>query len=162
MRPADRRTATVSAVTDSMQMEWLKGSTVLMACPVCWSGAAKPAVLAVDSPWTGQRLTLVECSECGAYAFDDLTQPSITAPGSESALKFYVEQGAGIDVMLGPLFRVPREHVKRYLEVGCGFGYALDFAHWAFGWQTRRVEPSKLATAGSEQLQVDIVTTYLT
>ena len=145
-----------------MRIEWLKGATVPIACPVCRSGAVKPAVLAVDSPWTGQRLTLVECPECGAHAFDDLMPPSAIAPNSDSALKFYVEQGAGIDVMLGPLFRVPRERVKRYLEIGCGFGFALDFARWAFGWQTRGIDPSPLARAGREHLQLDIVPTYLT
>jgi len=145
-----------------MRIEWLKGSTVPIACPVCRSGAAKPAVLAVNSPWTGQRLTLAECPECGAHAFDDLTPPSATPASSDSALKFYAEQGAGIDVMLGPLFRIPRERVKRYLEIGCGFGFSLDFARWAFGWQTRGVDPSPLAKAGREELQLDIVPTYLT
>ena len=64
-----------------------------IACPVCRSGAAKPAVLAVESPWTGQRLTLVECRECGTHSFDDLTPPAATPASSEGALKFYVEQG---------------------------------------------------------------------
>src|SRR5262249_10028262 len=101
------------------------------------------------------------CPVCGAGAFDDLPPAPDYLP-SAGAFQFYVEQGAGIDIMLGPLCRFPRERVKRYLEIGCGVGFALDFVHRVFGWRARGVDPSPLARAGRELLGVDIVAEPLT
>jgi SAM-dependent methyltransferase len=141
-----------------MRIDWLNGDTRVLVCPVCRSAGPKPGLLSAGLPGSDRRLTLVECPTCGAGVYDDFPSAVVHAPAVASALQFYVEQGAGIDVMLGPLFRFPRERVRRYLEVGCGFGYALDFVGRVFGWQGRGVDPSPLARAGREMLGVDIAT----
>jgi SAM-dependent methyltransferase len=106
-------------------------------------------------------LTLVQCPRCGAAFYDDLTPARYEEDHSPGPLKFHVEQGAGVDAMLAPLFRFPPDRVRKYLEVGCGFGYALDFARFAFGWQVLGIDPSVIAAAGREALKLEIVPAYL-
>jgi len=113
-------------------------------------------LLAAVTPGWQRPVSLLRCPVCGAGFYDDVPPAPDSVP-SASAFQFYVEQGAGIDVMLGPLFRFPPEQVERYLEIGCGVGFALDFVGRAFGWRARGVDPSPLALAGRELLGVDIV-----
>ena len=66
-------------------------------------------------------------------------------------LDYYVEQGAGIDLVVAPLLRLPRGTIRRCLEIGCSAGFALDFGRFAFGWEVLGVDPSPLATAGARR-----------
>ena len=146
-----------------MAIEWITGRAVTLTCPVCGAAGPKPAHLSVESAvhnWA--RLTLVQCPDCRSAFYDDLTPARYQDYHSSGPLNFHVEQGAGVDVMLAPLFRFRPERVRRYLEVGCGFGYSLDFARFAFGWQVRGIDPSSVAAAGREALKLDIVPAYLT
>ena len=52
--------------------------------------------------------------------------------------------------------------MPRYLEVGCGFGFSLDFARFAFGWEVQGIDPSPLAAAGRHALDLEIRPDYLT
>ncbi len=73
----------------------------------------------------------------------------------------YVEQGAGIDLIVDPLFLVPTTSVRRFLDVGCAFGFGVDFATHALGWQATGLEPSELGKLGREMLGIDLQATYL-
>jgi SAM-dependent methyltransferase len=77
------------------------------------------------------------------------------------ALKFYVEQGAGLDLLVMPAFIARECSAGRYLEIGCGFGFGLDFAHRAFGWDVRGIDPSPIAREGRRLLNVNIQSRYL-
>ncbi|MBK1644916.1 hypothetical protein CKO25_09685 [Thiocapsa imhoffii] len=79
----------------------------------------------------------------------------------ESATKFYVEQGGAPDTIVEPLFWFDHGEVKRYAEVGCGFGFGIDFAREALGWTVRGFDPSPLAAAGSQLLALPITPDYL-
>ena len=139
-----------------IRIGWLDGGSAWVACPLCGSEAPKPEKLTVESPSAGLPLTLVDCRECGAAFYEGAGLVAADTPDHSAALKFYVEQGAGVDVMIEPLFQVDSRRVRRSLEVGCGFGYALDFVRWAFGWDARGVDPSPLAAAGRAALGLDI------
>jgi SAM-dependent methyltransferase len=144
-----------------IRIDWLDSGSARVACPVCGSAEPKPAKLRIDSPSAGLPLTLVDCHECGVAFYEGSEPAAVEVPDHAAALKFYVEQGAGIDVMTEPLFQLDPRRVRRSLEVGCGFGYALDFARWAFGWEVRGVDPSPLAAAGRAALGLDIASGYL-
>jgi len=75
-------------------------------------------------------------------------------------LDYYIEQGAGIDLMVAPLLRLPPESVRRCLEVGCSFGFALDFSRSVFGWEVLGVDPSPLAAAGAAALGLPVSRSY--
>jgi SAM-dependent methyltransferase len=51
--------------------------------------------------------------------------------------------------------------VRRYLEVGCGFGFGVDFAAHTLGWAAMGLEPSQLGVAGREALGIDVRSEYL-
>jgi len=152
-----------------MWIEWADSGTLSLACPACGSSAPKRRQLSVR--WAAPRslrwgysspgpLTLLRCPDCESAFYDSLAPAQYDDPGF-GGIKFHVEQGAGIDAMLKPLCRFDPARVRRYLEIGCGFGYSLDFARFAFGWQVRGLDPSSLAAAGRDALHLDITSAYL-
>jgi SAM-dependent methyltransferase len=83
-------------------------------------------------------------------------------PLSEPNIKYYVEQGAGLETIVLAAFCGRKRSVRGYLEVGCGLGFGLDFAYHAFGWQAKGLDPGELAKAGRELLNLEISNEYLT
>jgi phosphoadenosine phosphosulfate reductase len=75
-------------------------------------------------------------------------------------LDYYVEQGAGIDLIVAPLLRLAPRTVRHCLEIGGSFGFALDFCRYAFGWEVLEVDPSPLAAAGAEALGLPLRRAY--
>jgi len=146
-----------------MHIVWNNGGTSNAPCPACGNGGVKATRLAVRSALPPfPDLPLAVCGECGTHFFPTLTPPEYeTAHAEEDALAFYLEQGAGVDVMAESLFAVDPKSVRRYLEVGCGFGFSLDFARAVFGWTVRGVDPGFAAAAGRRLLDLDILPTYL-
>jgi SAM-dependent methyltransferase len=68
----------------------------------------------------------------------------------------YIQQGAGLSQLLLPLARLPAPAGSHYLDIGCGFGFTLDFARHARGWQASGVDPAQIAALGRERLGVTI------
>ena len=133
-------------------------------CPVCRATEAKRVLLTVDAARAGQpRLQLLDCAACGTAFYDDLTPPAYEYGHSGAGLlTYYVELGAGLDSMFAPLYRIDPARTRSYLEVGCGFGFSLDFARFAFGWTVKGLDPSPLAVAGRAELGLDIDAEFLT
>ncbi len=156
-----------------MRIDWTPAPAVAFACPVCRSDGAKRSVLAVESPFNSKDLLrLHACDVCGTLSFPGLTPPAYEedgaaadaeagAPLAQAAIKFYVEQGAAPDTMVEPLFWFDRTDVRRYAEVGCGFGFGLDFAREALGWEVHGFDPSPLARAGRRLLNLPVSSEYL-
>ncbi|MFL6194924.1 MAG: class I SAM-dependent methyltransferase [Thermoanaerobaculia bacterium] len=141
-----------------MQLHWLQHE-ILSRCPLCGLEGPKGAVLSTGHVLPGRPpVTLLRCP-CGAGFLQDLTPPDYESDMAEM-LDYYVEQGAGIDLIVAPLLRVPPGTVRRCLEVGGSFGFALDFSRYAFGWEVLGVDPSPLATAGAEALSLPVRRCY--
>ena len=142
-----------------MRLHWLQHE-VQARCPLCGVEGEKRAVLSTDHVLPGQPpVTLLRCPACGAAFLQDLTPPDYGSDGVQM-LDYYVEQGAGIDLFVAPLLRLPPRTVRRCLEIGCSFGFALDFSRHAFGWEVLGVDPSPLAAAGGEALDLPIRRSY--
>jgi SAM-dependent methyltransferase len=142
-----------------MHLHWLQHE-VQARCPVCGEEGAKGAVLSTDHVLPGQPpVTLLRCPACGAAFLQDLTPPDYGTDLAEM-LDYYVEQGAGIDLIVAPLLRLPPRTVRRCLEIGGSFGFALDFCRYAFGWEVLQVDPSPLAAAGAEALGLPLRRAY--
>ncbi|UHD14784.1 class I SAM-dependent methyltransferase [Thiocapsa bogorovii] len=156
-----------------MRIDWTPAEALAFACPVCRSDGVKRSVLAVESPFNTQDpLRLHACDVCGTLSFPGLTPPAYEDDGaaadagadtslSRAAIKFYVEQGAAPDTMVEPLFWFDHADIGRYAEVGCGFGFGLDFAREALGWEVRGFDPSPLARAGRRLLDLPVTSDYL-
>lgn len=143
---------------------WDPGGTDDATCPACGSDGPKPRFLEAPSlPRKGESVTLVHCPACRTRFIADL-QPAeygMEEP-SEFPLRFYVEQGAGIDQLARPAFAIAaRGEVSRYLEIGCGYGFGIDFASRGFGWNARGIDPSLIARRGAADLGIRIDGAYL-
>ena len=127
---------------------------------MCAEAGTKPAVVSADHVVPGNPpVILLRCPACGAAFLQDLTPPDYELEVAEM-LDYYVEQGAGIDLIVAPLLRLPPGTVRRCLEVGCSAGFALDFGRFAFGWEVLGVDPSPLAAGGAAALGLPIRRCY--
>jgi SAM-dependent methyltransferase len=141
-----------------MHLQWLQ-DPVEARCPICNETGWKQAVLSTDHVLAGHGpVTLARCL-CGVAFLLDQDAPDYEH-GLIETLDYYVEQGAGIDLIVEPLLRLAPGTVRRCLEVGCSYGFALDFGRSAFGWEVVGVDPSPLAEVGSEALGVPVHRCY--
>ncbi|MFN8995192.1 MAG: hypothetical protein ACK5X3_16225, partial [Pseudomonadota bacterium] len=63
--------------------------------------------------------------------------------------RHYMQLGAGIDSMVRPIQRVANGKPEAsLLDVGCGFGYTLDFFRHVLGKKIAGVEPSTYGRMG--------------
>jgi SAM-dependent methyltransferase len=70
--------------------------------------------------------------------------------------------GAGIDFMARPIQRVANGKAElSLLDVGCGFGYTLDFFRHVLGKKIAGVEPSTYGRMGRDMLDLPIEICYL-
>jgi 2-polyprenyl-3-methyl-5-hydroxy-6-metoxy-1,4-benzoquinol methylase len=110
-----------------------------------------------------QQLTFVKCPCCGTVFQLDFAAPQYeNYNASPAVMKFYVEQGAGLETLVLPACIARARPIHSYLEVGCGFGFGLDFARHSFGWEVRGIDPSPLADQGRKIFDLQIEQTYLT
>jgi SAM-dependent methyltransferase len=125
-------------------------------CPVCGSRGFKQRFVSADSPFIGKAaLDYVRCAVCAACFVPGFEPPHYGA-AAPLMTRFYVEQGAGIDTMIEPLFSVPHQGIRNYLEIGCGYGFSVDFARRSLGWNASGVDPSANAVEGKRVLGASI------
>ena len=125
-------------------------------CRVCgYEGAGE---LVAEFPISNRPAgTAVRCLECDTIELvDDLLDFSPT----DELVEDYVESSAGVGTIIGFIADVERPHA-RYLDVGCNYGFSLDFARWRYGWEVTGVEPSLAGVRGAEELGLDIRNEYL-
>lgn len=144
-------------------MEWLEGRGPDRRCPACHSTGPTHRVLRVKSALPPHAdLELERCDDCGSAFFPGFVEPAYEDVwGGNAALSFYQEQGAGIDVMLASLYAVPHDGIASFLEIGCGFGFSVDFAARSLGWSARGIDPGPAARLGKELLGANIEAEYL-
>lgn len=142
-----------------MRLLWLQHE-VHAHCPVCGVTGTKNAVVSTDHVISGRPpVILLACPACGAAFLEDPSPPDYERDVAVM-LDYYVEQGAGIDLLVAPLLRLPQGRVRRCLEIGGSTGFALDFGRFAFGWEVLGVDPSPLALAGAEALGFPVRRAY--
>jgi SAM-dependent methyltransferase len=136
-----------------------------MPCPQCGAAGEKPVLVSVG--WQTEknpdrRNDVLACPACGAAFYDDLIPPDYTDPNiaEQGRTEFYLQQGTGLWQSAGLLARIERPVGARYLEVGCGLGFGLDFAIHGLGWQGVGFDPSPIAGAGRARLGLPITPDY--
>ncbi|HEX3348207.1 MAG TPA: class I SAM-dependent methyltransferase [Acetobacteraceae bacterium] len=106
---------------------------------------------------------VLSCPDCTCLFFEDQIPPDYTEEAmlGRGRTAFYLQQGAGISLITRPLAMVPRPPGSAYLEVGCGFGFGLDFALRAKGWRGAGIDPAGLSALGRTLLGLPIELRYL-
>ena len=151
---------------DGVHVTWADASTapVDMACRNCGAPGPKPVILDahVTLPYQGvQRTRQLQCPVCGcAFAQDDPAMDYELAVEAEKAIAFYVEVAAGLWPIVRALARLRLPPGSTYLEIGCGFGFGLDYALRSRGWTGRGIDPSPFAIAGRDEMGLPIETRY--
>lgn len=127
-------------------------------CRICGTSGTADGVVTTVGP-DGADIHGVRCATCGAL---DLL-PVAGASGSDDVqVDEYVEGGAGVGTIATALAAVDPARVRRFLDVGCNYGFALDVARFAHGWEVLGIDPSYAAVRGAAELDVPIVHDFLT
>lgn len=141
------------------------GRTAAMACPNCGAVASKSPVLAIRFNLGGSERhnQLLRCTDCTCLFYEDRSLPDYAEDFlvGQGRVAFYVQQGAGLGLLAGVLGQVLAPPGATYLEVGCGFGFALDFAVRARGWTGVGIDPGGMAAIGAGRLDLRIERRYL-
>lgn len=149
-----------------MKIEWPEPRTGTSTCPACETTGINTLFVCVHSPQLPKPVEYTSCAHCGSLFVVHFQTPEYETSagvlvGDEAAVKYYIELGAGLETLALPAACAHGRDVSRYLEVGSGFGFGLDFARHAFGWTVKGVDPGSLARIGRKMLGVDIESRYL-
>jgi SAM-dependent methyltransferase len=142
------------------RLRWLSAESRVIRCLTCARVAEADGVVSV--PMQRRRLlpdrkaVLYRCRFCRAGTFLLPRQADYGAQVAEAALAFYLQQGAGVWSIASNLLALRRPPGTRLLEIGCGFGFGLDFARRALGWSVQGFDPSPFAAEGRAQLGLPI------
>ncbi len=136
-----------------VQLQWSDG-TVAVRCPVCGREDGQSRVATSQVDWRETPVQIVRCRGCGAIVMSDVQPP--TTFFADSAWDAYVEHGAGLEVIAQMLVRINRHEGSSMLDLGCGYGFALDLGSFLFGWRGIGLDPSVAADRGREDLGLDI------
>lgn len=141
------------------------GHLAEMQCPSCDSRCEKHFVLTIELPHElkSQRLILLRCPACTCLFFDNQQPPDYAHRDRDEAsrVSYYVQQGTGV-ASVAKLLAQPRNPPgSSYVEIGCGYGFGLDFAIRARGWQGRGIDPAPLSAVGRGEMQLPIELRFL-
>lgn len=131
-----------------------------MSCPNCAAPGAKP-LLCRSVPGQGRPWQLLSCPACGAGFYADQSVADYGDEGMSAASTLYfLQQGAALGIVADILAHLRKPPGARYVEIGCGFGFGLDAAAHAMGWQARGMDPAALSEVGRRLLGLDITAAY--
>lgn len=135
-----------------------------LTCPICGQHGAHTALLDVPALLPPhQLLHLARCGGCGSAFYDRQDIRDFSDLGQDRAefWQFYVEEGAGIWETIWPLVSFPGADPRSLLDVGCGFGFTLDFWRRSGKGDASGVELAEYGRQGAAQLGVPIYAEYL-
>jgi SAM-dependent methyltransferase len=140
-----------------LAINWITSGERVSPCPACHADGRKRHLLdtSFDSAGAARTVALLQCGDCGARYADPVVAVDYHDI-DQDGMRYYVEQGAGIDVMLEPFALLDRRPVSKYLEVGCSFGFAMAYARRALGWEVLGFDPGFVAAAGRRMLGLPI------
>ncbi len=137
-----------------------------MPCPNCGASLPKSLVLTIDVQLPdnpSKRLQVLRCPACTCHFYDSQVPPDYAEPAlnNRGRVPFYVQQGAGVSLITRPLAQAASPAGSAYMEVGCGYGFGLDFALNTCGWHGVGIDPAPLAALGRDALRLPIELRYL-
>ncbi len=137
-----------------------------LTCPNCGSDVAKPQLLTIEfttSPGSRKQTAVLRCPDCACSFYADQIPPDYAEDAmlARGRVPFYLQQGAGLSLITRPLAQLAAPPASTYVEVGCGFGFGLDYARHAKGWNGQGIDPAGISALGRDMLGVPIQRRYL-
>ena len=110
------------------------------------------------------NIIFYRCERCQSINEFSSSQGFYAVDEDDSFANFYLDVGAGIEEMIDPIARFasfeaskpPQDLAWSFLELGCGFGFVVDYASKVLGWQAHGIEPGGYGRIGSAALGVNI------
>ncbi|HEY1933313.1 MAG TPA: methyltransferase domain-containing protein [Acetobacteraceae bacterium] len=139
---------------------------VEMACPNCAAPGPKPLHLTINFatlPGSRRNTSVLRCPACTCLFYSSQIPPDYAEDAmlERGRVPFYLQQGAGLSLITRPLARVRTPACSTYAEIGCGFGFGLDYAAHAKRWSGRGIDPGGIGGLGEQMLGVAIDRRYL-
>jgi 2-polyprenyl-3-methyl-5-hydroxy-6-metoxy-1,4-benzoquinol methylase len=137
-----------------------------MTCPNCGSESPKRLLLTVDFatlPGCRRSTEVLVCPDCTCPFYVSQVPPDYAEEAmlERGRVSFYLQQGAGLSLITRPLACIKAPPGSTYVEVGCGFGFGLDYANHAKRWNGKGIDPGGIAALGQNLLGVSIEQRYL-
>jgi SAM-dependent methyltransferase len=126
-------------------------------CPVCNCVGGHSVILTVPAlEPRGRTLTLIRCSGCASAFYEppDIANFSDIGHEGDESWRFYVEIGGGVWETVWPILAAADR--GSLLDVGCGFGFALDFWQRTGRGEAVGLELADYGREGARQLGVTI------
>ncbi len=133
-------------------------------CTVCGDRGPHAAIVAVPSlAPPHQRLTLLRCEACGSGFYDPpgIVDFSDLNQDRDDFWRFYVEVGGGVWETIWPLLVDTAAGARSLLDVGCGFGFAVDFWRHSVSPDAVGVELADYGAIGARMLGITVHREYL-
>jgi SAM-dependent methyltransferase len=131
-------------------------------CSVCGCAAQHPVVLEIPSlADAGLTLTLLHCTACGSMFYEPPGIRDFSDLGQlrDDFWRFYVEVGGGVWETIWPILAGATR--GSLLDIGCGFGFALDFWTRTGRGEACGVELADYGAIGAQKLGVTIYSELL-
>ncbi|MET1000230.1 MAG: glycosyltransferase [Acidimicrobiia bacterium] len=140
---------------EGLMLDWVEAEDQV-ECPTCGREQRATRFLEVTNPRIGAAPAgVLRCARCRTVV------PEWSRTGydmTDEAIDEHIEFYAGLDAMLTTLSAVEPRAGLRFLDVGCGYGFGLDLARFAWGWDVTGVDPWNTALRGRDELHLDIRT----
>lgn len=133
-------------------------------CPVCGASTGHVPLLTVPTmapPYP--QLTLLKCANCESVFYEPQGIRDFSDLGQErdDFWRIYVEGFAGVWESIWPILADQAPGQRTLLDVGCGFGFTLDFWRRCNGGEAVGVEIANYGAIGSALLGVTIYRQFL-
>jgi SAM-dependent methyltransferase len=131
-------------------------------CEVCSGKEKNSLFLKCVNKDSGLFCDLYKCGNCESLFYYPKTSCNYEALTEEWKIKYYIELGAGIASIIQPIVKARKNFTTaiNFLDIGCGFGYGVDFAANQLNWDSVGIEPSIYGKIGAGSLNLNIKNTY--
>ncbi|MHB1301959.1 MAG: methyltransferase domain-containing protein [Acidiphilium sp.] len=158
--------APIQTLPGGLEFDWREGPAWGGECPNCGGAAPSPRLVLVS--WTGtktmapMRRAIYACPTCDVRFYEPMKLPDYHHEETRVIgwPQFYVQQNAGIWPVTAPIARIAKPRGARFLEIGGGYGFGLDFAIHAREWTGIGIDPSPLAERGRTELGLPVKVGY--
>ncbi|HYQ99143.1 MAG TPA: class I SAM-dependent methyltransferase, partial [Casimicrobiaceae bacterium] len=131
----------------------------VLRCAGCGvTGPQRPLLTVPSMAPPNTLLTLARCPRCGTCNYDPpgIADFADIGQARDDFWRFYVEVGGGVWETIWPV-RAERTPGRRtLLDVGCGFGFAVDFWRRSVGGEAVGVELADYGQIGARALDVTV------